>query len=95
MWSIRAWHGGIARRSSSRTKSGFITADEIRVYHCVQRVVRRAFLCGDDSLSGKSYDHRRTWIRDRLESLAGLFGVEIAVFVCGRWPTAPGWPPSQ
>jgi REP element-mobilizing transposase RayT len=42
--------------------------------------VRRAFLCGVDSLSGNSYDHRRAWIRDRLESLAGLFGVEIAAF---------------
>ncbi len=26
------------------------------------------------------YDHRRTWIRDSLELLAGLFGVEIAAF---------------
>ncbi len=43
-------------------------------------MVRRAFLCGVDPLSGNSYDHRRTWIRDRLESLAGLFGVEIAAF---------------
>jgi hypothetical protein len=32
------------------------------------------------SRSANSYDHRRTWIRDRLESLAGLFGVEIAAF---------------
>ena len=57
-----------------------VVADEIGVDHCVQRVVRRAFLCGVDSLSGNSYDHRRAWIRDRLESLAGLFGVEIAAF---------------
>ena len=41
---------------------------------------RRAFLCGVDPLSGNSYDHRRTWIRDRLESLAGLYGVEIVAF---------------
>ena len=34
----------------------------------------------DRPLSGKSYEHRRAWIRDRLESLAGLFGVEIAAF---------------
>ena len=71
MWSIRAWHGGIAE---------VVVADEVGVYHCVQRVLRRAFLCGVDPLSGNSYDHRRTWIRDRLESLAGLFGVEIAAF---------------
>ncbi len=63
-----------------RNRAEVVVADEIGVYHCVQRVVRRAFLCGVDSLSGKSYDHRRTWIRDRLESLAGLFGVEIAAF---------------
>ena len=63
-----------------RNRAEVVVADEIGVYHCVQRVVRRAFLCGLDPLSGKSYDHRRTWIRDRLESLAGLFGVEIAAF---------------
>jgi len=61
-----------------RNRAEVVVADEFGVYHCVQRVVRRAFLCGVDALSGNSYDHRRTWIRDRLESLAGLFGVEIA-----------------
>jgi len=63
-----------------RNRAEVVVADEIGVYHCVQRVVRRAFLCGVDPLSGNSYDHRRNWIRDRLESLAGLFGVEIAAF---------------
>ncbi len=63
-----------------RNRAEVVVADEIGVYHCVQRVVRRAFLCGVDPLSGNSYDHLRTWIRDRLESLAGLFGVEIAAF---------------
>jgi hypothetical protein len=67
-------------RMARRNRAEVVVADEIGVYHCVQRVVRRAFLCGVDCLSGKSYDHRRTWIRDRLESLAGLFGVEIAAF---------------
>ena len=63
-----------------RNRAEVVVADEVGVYHCVQRVVRRAFLCGVDPLSGNSYDQRRTWIRDRLESLAGLFGVEIAAF---------------
>ena len=63
-----------------RNRAEVVVEDEIGVYHCVQRVVRRAFLCGVDPLSGNSYDHRRTWIRVRLESLAGLFGVEIAAF---------------
>jgi hypothetical protein len=63
-----------------RTRAEVVVADEIGAYHCVERVVRRAFLCGVDPLSGNSYAHRRTWIRDRLESLAGPFGVEIAAF---------------
>jgi len=67
---------GMARRNRAEV----VVADEVGVYHCVQRVVRRAFLCGVDPLSGNSYNHRRSWIRNRLESLAGLFSLEIAAF---------------
>ncbi len=63
-----------------RNRAAVVVEDEVGVYHCIQRVVRRAFLCGVDRFSGNSYDHRRDWIRDRLEALAGLFGVEIAAF---------------
>ncbi len=55
-------HPSMARRNCAEV----VVADEIAVYHCVQRVVRRAFLCGVDRLSGNSHDHRRTWIRGRL-----------------------------
>ena len=69
-------HLAMARRNRAEV----VVADEVGVYHCVQRVVRRAFLCGVDPLSGNSYNHRRSWIRNRLESLAGLFSLEIAAF---------------
>jgi len=36
----------------------------------VQRCVRCAFRCGDDPLTGQSFEHRRQWIRDRLKFLA-------------------------
>lgn len=49
----------------------------VGIYHCVQRCVRRAFLCGRDSVTGKDYEHRKTWIRDRLEFLAGQFAIDI------------------
>ena len=52
---------------------GFIIA-------CSGSCAGRSSACGVDSLSSRSYEHRRDWIRDRLEALAGLFGVEIAAF---------------
>lgn len=64
---------GCARRE-------IVHEDEVGVYHCVARCVRRAFLCGDDPLTQQSFDHRKTWIRQRLEELAGIFAVDVGGF---------------
>ncbi len=50
---------------------------EVCVVHTIQRCVRRAFLAGTDSVSGKNYEHRRAWIRRRLEVLAAVFGIDV------------------
>ncbi len=42
-----------------RNRAEVVVEDEIGVYHCIQRVVRRAFLCGVDPLSKQSFDHRK------------------------------------
>ena len=51
---------------------------EVGVYHCWARCVRRAFLGGVDPLTGHSFGHRREWLHQLQQQLAGLFGVEIA-----------------
>jgi hypothetical protein len=57
-----------------------IADGEVGIYHCVNRCVRRAYLCGRDNVTGQSFEHRREWIRERLEFLAGQFGLEVLGF---------------
>ena len=57
-----------------------LSEGEIQVVHCVNRCVRRGFLCGVDELTGKNYEHRRQWMRNRLEFLAGIYGVDVLGF---------------
>jgi len=54
--------------------------DEVQVFHLINRCVRRTFLCGVDPNTGKDYSHRKQWIRDRLEELAGIFGLDVMAF---------------
>lgn len=57
-----------------------VCLDATPYYHCISRCVRRAFLCGHDDLSGKSYEHRRQWLEDRILKLAGVFAIDICAY---------------
>ena len=57
-----------------------ISLEDTPYYHCCSRVVRRAFLCGDDKYSGENYDHRRGWVETLLLKLASVFAIDIAAF---------------
>ena len=54
--------------------------EEIQAFHLMNRCVRRTFLCGRDCRSGNDYSHRKEWIRERLEELAGIFALDILGF---------------
>lgn len=55
-------------------RSQLVDVEVSRYYHCISRCVRRAFLCGE------GYEHRKQWIEDRLELLAGNFAVSVCGF---------------
>lgn len=57
-----------------------VSNDTAGHYHCVSRCVRRAFLCGVDAHSGKSFEHRRQWIEDRLLALAEIFAIGLCSY---------------
>ena len=57
-----------------------VCLDATPYYHCVARCVRRAFLCGEDHFSGKSFEHRRQWIVDKVAELANIYAIDICAY---------------
>ena len=57
-------------------RKDIVIEGEVGIYHCTSRCVRRAFLCGEDPVSGRDLGHRKDWIRDRLKLLVEYMAVE-------------------
>ncbi|MES9851800.1 MAG: hypothetical protein ABW170_08210 [Candidatus Thiodiazotropha sp. L084R] len=57
-----------------------ICLEETPYYHCVSHCARRAFLCGKDELTGRSYEHRRDWVVDQLKQLTEVFAIGICAY---------------
>jgi hypothetical protein len=58
-------------------RSEIFTPKEVSILHVVQRCVRRAYLSGADQVTGKDFSYRKEWIRQRIEKLASVFGVDV------------------
>jgi len=57
-----------------------VSVEATPYYHCVSRCVRRAFLCGTDTSTGESYEHRRGWLENKLLELPHTFAIKIAAY---------------
>jgi len=57
-----------------------VDVDVTPYYHCISRCVRRAFLCGPDRFSGRSFAHRKPWVVGRLRELAAVFAVDVNAY---------------
>ena len=63
-----------------RARNTLISLDDTPYYHCMGRCVRRAFLWGQDTFSGKDYSHRKQWVIDRLKILSEAFTIEVCAY---------------
>ncbi|WP_417760534.1 transposase [Shewanella sp.] len=57
-----------------------IDVESTPYYHVINRCVRRAFLCGEDALTGRSYEHRREWIATKIRQLSAIFCIDICAY---------------
>jgi len=64
----------------TRARNEQVCLDETPYYHCICRCVRRAYLCGDDKVSGQNFDHRRQWLVDKIHQLSSMFAVDICAY---------------
>jgi len=57
-----------------------ISITDTPYYHCMGRCVRRAFLCGEDTHTGKDYSHRKMWITEKLRELAKIYTIDVCAY---------------
>jgi len=61
----------------TRARKELISLESTPYYHCISRCVRRAFLWGEDALTGKDYSRRKSWVIGRLRELVDVFAIDV------------------
>lgn len=61
-------------------RAHLVDAENGGYYHVFSRCVQQQWLCGTDTVSGRSYEHRKQWIEDRLCKLASIFAVDLYAY---------------
>jgi hypothetical protein len=64
----------------TRPRRTLVRPEATPYYHCINRCVRRAFLCGHDPMTRRSFEHRRRWIVDRVTWLTNTFAIDVCAY---------------
>ena len=89
----------------TQPRSQLVDPTQAGTFHCVNRCVRRSWLCGLDKYLGKSFEHRKSWVEARIFELGNIFacGVHawavmsnhLHIVVHMSPATANGWSPEE
>ena len=61
----------------TQPRSQLVDPSQAGTFHCVNRCVRRSWLCGFDNYLGKSFEHRKSWVEARILELGNIFACGI------------------
>ncbi|MFT5573913.1 MAG: REP element-mobilizing transposase RayT [Cryomorphaceae bacterium] len=64
----------------TQARSTIVSTSDTPYYHCVSRCVRRAYLCGYDTISDTDYEHRRQWLENKLHQTANAFAIKLCAY---------------
>jgi len=64
----------------TRARKEIISLSDTPYYHIICRCVRRSFLCGFDTQSQQSFEHRKQWLVDRIRLLNSLFAMDLCSY---------------
>ena len=64
----------------TRARRNLIELSATCYFHVISRCIKSSYLFGDDEYTGKNFDHRRIWLKDRIMHLSTIFSIKIASY---------------
>jgi REP element-mobilizing transposase RayT len=61
----------------TQARRQLVDPSQAQMFHCIQRCVRRAWLCGLDPYTRQSFEHRKAWVERRIFELGEIFACGI------------------